>query len=138
MMLAAITEGAADPVASAASSIIQQGVLGALLVVLGAFVFYLVLRLNKLSDARVKDQKEMSAAQTDLTTSLKGALGDLNGTMNALREATVANTSATNAMRVTMDGVVRDAVRGYQRRMSPPGGIPATGSGGTGSGQGGE
>lgn len=140
MFLAAVAEGAADPIASAANAIIQTGVLGALLVGMTGLAILAVLRWNKATEARVKDQKEASEAMTELTTSLRGALMDQTvamnalrdtqlGTSNALREALTANTAASTAMRVTLDGVVRDAVRGYQRRMSPPGGTPATGGG---------
>jgi hypothetical protein len=133
-----VAEGsAADPLASAANAIIQTGVLGALLVIVGVFAFYMVTRVNKVNDLRVKDQKEAGDAMTKLSTDLMGTMRDFNGTANALREAVVANTTAANATRVTLDSVIRDAVRGVPRRMTPAAGMPATGGGGSSSRPGG-
>lgn len=125
MLIAALGDPP-DPVAGAADKLIQTGVLGALLVLVGAFAFYAVIRWNRANESRVKDQKEMSEALTSLTTGLKGALVDLNGTTNALREAVVASTTQTATMQTVLNDVVKEAVRaGVYRRMSPPGGTPA-------------
>jgi hypothetical protein len=118
------------PVTSAANSLLQAGVLGALVVILLAFSFYTVWKWNKANEARVKDQKEMAHTLVELTTGFKEALMELNGTVDALKTAVQANTAASEKMERTLNETVRDAVRAVgagARRFSPPGGTPAMG-----------
>lgn len=112
-----------EPVAGAANSLLQGGILGALVVLLGAALAYVVWKWNKTNEARVKDQKEMAKSLVDLTTGLNDAIRDLTGTTSALRDAVAANTTASTVMERTISETVRDAVRGY-RRYSPSGGMP--------------
>jgi hypothetical protein len=120
----------AHPVEGAANTLLQSGVLGALLIIVGAFAFYAVFKWNKANESRVKDQKEMAKTLVDLTNGLKDALREVNGTTDALKEAVKANTAASEKMERTMNETVRDAIRatGYQRRYSPTG-VLSTSSG---------
>jgi hypothetical protein len=119
------------PVESAANSIIQSGTLGALLILTVAGCILAVWKLNKVNEARVKDQQDMTRALIDVTTSLRETLGELTGTTNALKEAVQGNTEQTRSMERTVNETVRDAVRTL-RRFSPPGGMPAGPGGGRG------
>lgn len=122
-------ETAASPVASAAQSIIQTGTLGALLVLAVAGALLAVWKLNKVNEARVKDQKETTKALIDVTTALRETLGELTGTTNALKDAVQKNTDRVASSERTVNETVRDAIRAL-RRFSPPGGTPAGRQGG--------
>jgi len=144
------------PVTNAANSIISSGVLGALVVLMSIALAFVVLKWNRTNELRVKDQeKAIEAIQkhadsyTTLVTATTGALRDLVGTTDALREAVKANTEASRTMERTINETVREAIRGaaaagYRRNFTPPGSTgvgpaPAAGSGsGSGSGRGGE
>jgi hypothetical protein len=118
------------PVTNAANSLIQAGILGALVLLMGMALGYVVLKWNRTNELRVKDQKEaMEAIQkssesyTSLVTATTGALRDLVGTTDALKEAVKANTEASRTMERTLNETVREAIRaaGGYRRFTPTG-----------------
>jgi biopolymer transport protein ExbB/TolQ len=126
-VLAAVDATGAGAVEDAAHTLLQAGILGALLVLVGAFAFYAVWKWNKANEARVKDQKEMARDALALTNDIQKALQAVNGTTNALQEAVRANTEAVKGntaavmtMERTLNETVRDAVRaGGYRRPTP-------------------
>ena len=121
-----VPQGFDAPVTGAANSLLQAGVLGALVVLLAVALVIVVWRWNKTNEARVKDQKEMAKSLVEVTTSLDGALRELTGTTDALQEALKANTAASVTMERTINETIRDAIRsGAARRMSPFGGTPS-------------
>jgi F0F1-type ATP synthase membrane subunit b/b' len=114
-MLAALTPeiapGIDGPITGAADSIVQTGVLGALVILLMAVAVAAVLKWNKTNEARVKDQKEMAKALVDITSDVKDAVRELTGMTDALKEALKANTTAVTTMERTVNEVVREAIR---------------------------
>jgi hypothetical protein len=89
-----------------------------------------VLKWNRTNEMRVKDQEKAIAAiqrssdsYTALVTATTGALRDLVGTTDALKEAVKANTEASRTMERTINETVREAIRaaGGYRRFTPTG-----------------
>lgn len=118
------------PVTGAANSLVQSGILGSLVLLFGVALVVVVLKWNKTNELRVKDQKETveairrrEEAYTQLVTGVMGAMRDLVGTTDALKEAMKANTEASRAMERTINETVREAIRaGGYRRFTPPSG----------------
>jgi len=120
-----VPQGLDGPVTGAANSILQGGILGALVILLAVALVLVILKWNKTNEARVKDQKDMAQSLLKTTTGLEGALRELVGTTDALKEALKANTAASATMERTLNETVRDAVRaGGYRRSSTPSGTP--------------
>jgi hypothetical protein len=127
------------PVTNAANSLLQAGILGSLVLLMGMALAYVVLKWNKASELRVKDQKEAmeavrksSEAYTALVTGTTGALRDMVSMTDALKDAVKANTEASRTMERTINETLREAIRaattasGY-RRFTPPSGTGGTG-----------
>jgi septal ring factor EnvC (AmiA/AmiB activator) len=132
---------AMHPVEDATSRLVQSGILGSLLVLVGAFAFYAVWKWNKANEARVEDNKKSAAEVTALNNDLKDTLREVLSTIDALKssmqsstealkasiqantEAVKANTAASATMERTINETVRDAVRasGYRRSSTPTG-----------------
>jgi methylthioribose-1-phosphate isomerase len=120
----------AHPVENAANSIIQTGVMGALLILAVAGAILAVWKLNRTNEARVRDQQAVTKTLIDVTTALRQTMEGLTGTTDALKEAVNKNTeqsrSSLASMERTVNETVRDAIRAL-RRFSPPGGTPRAG-----------
>lgn len=124
----------AKPLDGAANTFLQQGVLGAMVLVLIVALAFAVWRWNKANEARVKDQKEMRDTILEVTRSFEETTRELSGSVDKMAEATRAQTASLVTMERTLNETVRDAIRviGF-RRNSPFGGTPAQGGGGSGS-----
>ena len=128
------------PVTNAANSLIQAGILGALVLLLGMALAYVVLKWNRTNELRVKDQKESVEATnkqaasyavdyTKLVGAVTEALRELVGTTDALKEAVKANTEASRTMERSVNEALREAIRAasdYRRRFTPPGSPPGS------------
>ena len=129
------------PVEDATSRLVQSGILGSLLVLVGAFAFYAVWKWNKANEMRVEDNKKANAEVTALNNDLKDTFREVLSTIDALRvgmqsntealkvsiqantEAVKAGTAASATMERTINETIRDAVRasGYRRSSTPTG-----------------
>jgi len=113
-----------EPVAQAASSLIGQGVLGTLVVLVGGACFWLVLQWKKVQNDRIQDRDKMSEKMENLITKMTTAFGEMGKSIDNLTKITNDSHVALSQLTSTMDSVIREAVRGY-RKYSPPGGIPS-------------
>lgn len=129
------------PVEDATGRIVQSGILGSLLVIVGAFAFYAVWKWNKTNELRVEDNKKSLEQVTALNNDLKDTFREVLSTVDALKtgmqtntdalkasiqantEAIKANTAASATMERTINETIRDAVRasGYRRSSTPTG-----------------
>lgn len=96
---------------NAAGSIVDTGVLGALVIVLVALCIAMFLRLNTIQNLRVEDQKEMSK---QILSVVKDLNQEATKTEKALQELTESNDRTTDVLqgvRTSIDQVVLEAVR---------------------------
>jgi hypothetical protein len=119
--------GFTEPVSNAANELVKTGILGAMLVLVGAFAVYLLIKLNKAHESRIEDQKATTKAILDLSVSMKDAVKEMTQAMGKVCEASDDSKVALDRLDRTIDNVVRDAVRWGYRKPTPPSGLPRGG-----------
>lgn len=111
-------DAATDGIAGATAEILKTGLLGALLIVVSTFAFWVVRQWNKTSEARVTDNKDTTEKLLNLATKMgeavqgfTAALGTLNATIAGLK--ITAEQAAADEKRAhgVMDVAVADIVR---------------------------
>ena len=80
-----------EPVPSvqdAAGELIKTGVLGAVLVLVGAYAFWATREMNKAQSARVEDQKKVAETLIEFSSTMKDVMLGLKGAIDALKAST--------------------------------------------------
>jgi hypothetical protein len=125
-MLIVTTYTFAEPVEKAATSLIGQGVLGTLVVLVGGACFWLILQWRKVQNDRIQDRDKMSEKMESLITKMTTAFGDMSKSIDNLTKTTNDTHISLSQLNITMDSIIREAIRGT-RKYSPPGGTPISG-----------
>jgi len=120
MLLAAQVPQAADTAKSAGLTLVESGILGALLVFAVSVAAFAIWKLNKVQDLRVEDQKKMSEKMEGLVQKLTLTFSEMNNSIVNLTSAEKEGQLVMQAMKTSMDGVIMEAVRRSGRSYGPP------------------
>ena len=88
MNILAFAADGAPSVEAAAAELIKTGVLGAVLVLVGAYAFWVTRQWNQAQADRVADQQKVTDTLLKFSTSMGDVMRDLKGAIDSLKNAT--------------------------------------------------
>ena len=106
-----MAQGIEGTATNAAGQIIDSGVLGGLVIVLLAVCIGMFLRLNKVQNDRVDDQKQLSKKMEDLVEKLMKALTDSTSAQRELADTERQSQHMLQDISRSVQGVIYEAVR---------------------------
>lgn len=98
--------------AQAGLNVIEWGVVGAILILSVAINIFAVYKLSKVQDLRVRDQQRMSDKIQGLTEKMTAAFSGMKNSLDNLTQAEKDGQTVLQALKQSLDTVIRDAVRG--------------------------
>lgn len=103
---------AVDTAARAGLTLIESGILGTVTVIFALAAGFALWKLNKVQDLRVSDQKDMSERMEKLVTQMTSAFGEMKNSIDNLISTDKEGQTALQSVQQSIDGVIRDAVKG--------------------------
>lgn len=120
------TTAAAAPIADATTEILKTGLLGALLIIVGIYAFWVTRQWNAAQEARVADNKATTDMLLKLSEKMSDAAQGMTAAMNALKTY-FENASADQKRSLgVIDTAVTDIVRTTDTVKLTTDGIKAT------------
>lgn len=103
-------------------TVLESSILGAITLVSICLTVWSIVKLSKVQDLRVKDLERSNDRMELLVTKLTTTLSELSASIDKSVEETRRNERALDDLKVSVDGVVRDALttlRAFGRSPTP-------------------